>query len=152
MRKLTFAAAGLALVLAACNPMEQMDGADTLIEEFHADFNDSDFNGIWNGASQEFRDSMTRAEFDGFMSRMRASVGEYQDGSQVGFNINTNNGVTMTEITLDTTYENGTADEVFTFIGTGDDMALINWNIDSTAPWAEPEAPEQAPGTAGEKP
>lgn len=150
MRK--FMAITAVALLAACNPMEQMDGADALIEEFHTDFNESDFDTIWNGASQEFRDSMSRSEFDGFMSRMRASVGEYQDGSQVGFNINTNNGTTLTEITLDTTYENGTADEVFTFIGTGDDMALLNWNIDSTAPWAEPEAPAQAPGTAGEKP
>ncbi|MEL1250574.1 hypothetical protein [Aurantiacibacter gilvus] len=150
MRKI-LAVTAVAL-LAACNPMEQMDGAETLIEEFHADFNESDFNAIWNGASQEFRESLTRAEFDDFMSRMRTSVGEYQDGSQVGFNINTNNGTTLTEITLDTTYENGTADEVFTFIGTGDDMALLNWNIDSTAPWAEPEVAEPAPGTAGEKP
>lgn len=150
MRK--FLAVATLAMLAACNPMEQMDGADTLIEEFHADFNESDFDSIWNGASDEFRRSLTREEFQQFMIRMRASVGEYQDGSQVGFNINTNNGVTMTEITLDTTYENGTADESFTFIGSGDDMALLNWNIDSTAPWADEQPAQQAPGTAGEKP
>ncbi|MCB2066304.1 MAG: DUF3887 domain-containing protein [Erythrobacter sp.] len=149
MRKMC--AASLALVLAACNPMAQMSDADSEIAEFHENFNASNWDAIWNGASDDFRASLTRQEFDAFMDRMRASVGEYQDGSQAGFNVNTNNGVTTTEITLDTTYENGTADEVFTFVGSGEQMQLLNWNIDSTAPWAdEPAAqqpePQMAPG------
>ena len=134
-----FLIGGALVFVAACNPMAQIGSADTEIDEFHQRFNAEDFDAIWNDASQDFKEATPRAEFERFMNQMRASVGTIDDKSRTGFNVNTNNGVTSTSINLETTYENGEGTETFIFVGPPEDLQLLNWNIDTNAPWAEPE-------------
>ena len=155
MLKMVVALGGLAL--AACNPMAQADGADELAEQFHEDFSAGNFDKIWAEASDEFREGTPRTEFDAAFNNLRQFYGEYQGGSREGISLNTNNGVTTTEIGMSTTYANSRANESFIFIGTGEEMALLNWNIepdDGSGDDAEDEEVDGAasPGTADEKP
>lgn len=156
-----------ALLLAACNPFAVMEGADEEISAFHTAFNANQWEAIWNEADDEFRTITPRAKFDETMNNMRAAMGEWQSGEQTGFNINTDNGRTTTEIIYNSTFANGTATETFLFVGEGEEMALLGWNIEqqtgaaAAAPAAEapadatgkPAAPASAaPASAGQKP
>ena len=143
MRYMTLATAGLALALAACNPMEQTADADALAEVFHADFSAGNFDKIWSEASNDFRTGTPRAEFDQVFANLHNFYGEYQGGSRSGVSLNTNNGVTTTQIGWNSTYANSRADETFIFVGTGDDMKLLNWSIEPVA--AEGESPDPVP-------
>ncbi|QZH74461.1 MAG: hypothetical protein JY451_12375 [Erythrobacter sp.] len=143
-----------ALLLAACNPFAVMDSADEEIAAFHSSFNGNQWEAIYNQADAGLREATTREGFDGEMVRMRETFGAFMSGEQTGFNINTENGVTTTEITYDSTFENGTATETFIFVGEGEDMALLGWTIEQTGDVAAPaadvaaEAPADAPGKA----
>lgn len=150
MRYMTLATAGIALALAACNPMEQTSGADELAEVFHEDFSAGNFDKIWNEASDDFRGGTPRAEFDQVFGNLHEFYGEYQGGSRSGVSLNTNNGVTTTQIGWNSTYANSRADETFIFIGTGDDMKLLNWSIEPVAAEGGGSAPaaEAAPAPA----
>ncbi len=64
---------------------------------------------------------------------MREVYGAYQEGEQTGFNINTVNGVTTTEITYRSTFENGVANETFIFQSEGEGMGLITWDIQNVS-------------------
>ncbi|VVT12940.1 hypothetical protein [Erythrobacter sp. EC-HK427] len=118
-----FLGAMCALVLSACNPVAQMDSSERLIAEFQADM---------HGPSRE---GSTRSELDDAYVRLkglvRSSLGELQSSERTGFNLNSNNGETTTVITMSSTYQNGEATETFTFKGTGDQMELHGWDINS---------------------
>lgn len=152
MRKL-LALAAVAL-LAACNPMEQAEGADELAATFHEHFSAGEFDAIWNEASDEFRANTPRTQFDNAFGNLHRFYGEYQGGSREGISLNSNNGVTTTEISMATTYANSRANETFTFVGTGEDMALLNWTInadDGSGDAADEGEADEAEAAANDK-
>lgn len=120
-----------ALLLAACNPFSQMDDADAQIETFHAHYSSGDFDAIYQMAAPEFRESVSQDGWNELMQFVSAGLGAAEDSSQTGFNINTDNGVTSTTITRETSFALGEGTETFTFTGSGEDMRLIGWEVQS---------------------
>jgi hypothetical protein len=154
MRKLlVMIVAGL---VAACNPMAQMNGADEQIEQFHDLYTAQDLDGLYAMTGQELRDVAPREQWDQLVALIDERLGAVQDSSQTGFNVNTDNGQTTTVITRDTTFELGQGTETFTFFGSGDDLRLVGWEVeserllDSAAPAPAEGSPMVDPAT--EKP
>jgi len=128
----TISVAGV-LSLAACNPVDQVNRADEEIAAFHEALSEGDGDAIWARLGPEARASTSRAEFNEFVEIAHSGLGEFQDRTRTSMNVNSDNGVTTTEISMTTTYANGEATEVFIFTGEGEDMEVASWNIDSPA-------------------
>lgn len=122
-------ALGVSLALAACNPIAQMNDADALVDEFHEGWNAEAWDSIYNSSSDELRASVTREQIVDEFGRMRFMYGAVEQSSQTGINVNTSNGVTITTITRSTTFAEGSGTETFEFVGSGDEMALIGWEV-----------------------
>ena len=131
MRRLAIGLA--ALLLAACNPMEVMDETSGAIEEFHEHWNAGDVDAIWNSTDPEMRDGLTQDEFRATFVRFTETLGNVESSEREGFNLNTNNGVTTTVITMNTQFANGEGVEEFTFRDQGDAQRLLSYFVESEA-------------------
>ncbi|WP_299193067.1 hypothetical protein [uncultured Erythrobacter sp.] len=143
----TITAVLFALLLAACNPMAQLDGATEEIERFHSTYNQGDARALYGQTGQEFRDVTAPEDMDALIEHVTEFMGKMESTSREGFNINTNNGMTTTVVTMKTVFEKGEAIETFTFRGQGEDLRLVGWNVDSPNFMVEPatdSAPEPA--------
>ena len=126
-----FAAALFALFLSACNPMAQLDGAEAKIAQFHSVYNDGDARRLYGVTGEEFRAVTTPEQMDELVTLVAGRMGQVESTERAGFNINSDNGVNMTVVTMTTQYEKGEATEIFTFQGDGETMQLVGWNVES---------------------
>ena len=149
----SFAIALFALLLTACNPMAQLDDATAAVERFHTTYNAGDARALYGQTGDEFREVTPPEAMDALVAHVTDRMGKMESTERDGFNINTNNGVTTTVVTMSTMFEKGEATETFTFRGTGEDLRLVGWNVDSPNFQAAPEPatePESEAETAAE--
>lgn len=139
-----FAAALLALFpalfLAACNPMAQLEQSEQLIEKWHETYNAGDARALYGQTSDEFREVTSIEQMNDLVALVSDKMGTVESTERTSFNINSNNGVTSTTVTMATVFEKGEGAETFTFQGTGDDTRLVGWNVDSPNFLAVPDA------------
>ena len=131
MKLKLFAAALFALFLAACNPMAQLDGSETTISEFHETYNSGDAQALYALTSDEFRSATTPEQMQALVDLVTERMGAVQSTEREGFNINTNNGLTETKVTMKTQFAKGEGTETYTFYGSGDELRLVGWHVDS---------------------
>ena len=111
--------------------MAQLNNAEEMIEEFHATYNEGDAGTLYGRTGEEFKEVTTPEQMDELVVYVTERMGKVLSTEREGININSNNGVTKTVITMKTEFEKGEAMETFTFMGTGEDMGLVGWNVDS---------------------
>ena len=145
----TIFAALFALFLAACNPMAQLDNSEQQIARWHETYNDGDARALYGQTGDMFRDVTTPEQMDDLVALVSERMGKVESTEREGFSINTDNGVTTTVVTMKTQFEKGESTETFTFHGTGEEMALVGWNVDSPNFLGPPPVPaEETPATA----
>lgn len=126
-----FVTALFALFLAACNPMEQLDVGEDSIAKFHETYNAGDARALYGLTGEEFRAATTPQQMEGLVATVSDRMGTVESTERSGFNINTNNGQTVSTITMTTQFEKGEGTETYTFLGSGDEMRLVGWHVDS---------------------
>lgn len=131
MKLKLFATALLALFLAACNPMAQLDAGEEAITKFHETYNTGDAQALYAQTSDEFRSVTTPDQMQALVDLVSDRMGAVKSSEREGFNLNTNNGLTETTVTMKTQFEKGEGLETFLFHGTGDDQRLVGWHVDS---------------------
>ena len=124
-------AASTALVLTACNPMEQVEVADAKVARFQATYNEGDARGLYGQTSDEFREVTTPQQMDELVEYVTDKMGAIESSERSGININSSNGVNQTTVTMTTTFAKGEGTETYTFIGSGEEMRLAGWNVDA---------------------
>lgn len=124
-------AAAFALLLSACNPMAQLDGAEQYIERFQQTYNSGDARALYGQTSEEFRDATTPEQMQELITLIDERMGAVESSERAGFNLDTNNGLTVSTVTMTTQFTKGEGTETYTFYGTGDDLRLVGWNVDS---------------------
>ncbi len=138
-----FCVAGLfALLLAACNPVEQLEISEQKIDRWQATYNRGDAGALYGQTSPAFRDEITREQMDELVALVIERMGKVESSERAGFNVKSNNGVTTTIVTMTTTFEKGEGTETFTFQGGGDDTGLMGWEVDSPNFLKQPEVSE----------
>ena len=125
MKLKLFVAALSALFLAACNPMAQLDKGESTIIEFHETYNEGNAQALYGLTSDEFRGATTPEQMQALVDLVTERMGAVESTEREGFNINTNNGLTETTVTMKTQFAKGEGTETFTFYGSGDDMRLV---------------------------
>jgi len=140
----TIIAALAALLLAACNPMAQLNDAEAQVESFHDTYNEGDARALYGRTGEAFREVTSAQDMVDLVALVNERMGKVVSSEREGININSNNGTTTTTVTMKTEFEKGEATETFIFTGSGEDMGLVSWNVDSPnfmGP-AEPTGPE----------
>ena len=120
-----------ALLLAACNPVAQMEGGEERIAEFQAAYSQSDLDALYALVGPEFRKISDREDFANLHGMIHGRLGDVVSSERVGFSVNTSPMGTMTVVTMETQFEDGVGLESFTFLGSGEDLVLEGWNVNS---------------------
>lgn len=124
-------ASAFALVLAACNPMAQVDAADTAIDRFHATYNESDAEALYQLTAAEFRKETSPADMVALVSRVKSHMGPVEGTARQDLKIEERDGINMTLVTMTTDFALGQGTETFTFYGSDNELRLVGWNVDS---------------------
>jgi hypothetical protein len=124
-------AAATALLLAACNPGAQMEDAREQIGKFQALYNAGDSAGFYREGGATLRKVAPAEQLEGMIALVSARLGKIKSSKQTGFNTAINNGNTTTTIVMQTLYERGEGTETYVFQGSGEDMELAGWNVNS---------------------
>ncbi len=121
----------LGTLLSACNPSVNIETAERQIKTFHSRYNDGAVDTLYDIAGDELRKTTTREEMADFVTVVSTRLGKVEMSEQVNWNVAFNNGVSSTVITMETDFEKGEGLETFTFQGTGDDLELVGWLVNS---------------------
>ena len=126
----------LFLGLVACNPANMaadVAASGKAIDAFHADANAGKFDDIYYASGEEMQRSADVKDFEDFMGAVRRKLGKSGKTKQQGWQVNTTNGLTLTALNMETTYEKGRAVETFTFKSSPKGPILVGYNIQSPA-------------------
>ena len=130
-RTMQWLAVAIGLQVAACNPMANLDGAEAKIERFQAVYSSGGPDELYEMTGEAFREASTREEFADMVELFDARLGPIVESERSGFNLNTNNGITRTVVTMETEFAQGAGMETYTFHGHGEDIELIGWHVNS---------------------
>jgi hypothetical protein len=128
-----------ALVLAACNPSAQLGDAEKQIKQFQSLYNDGDPEAIYQFGGETFRAAATQDELKGMLALLDARLGTIKSTERTGFNTAFNNGTTTTTIVMTTRFDQGEGSETYVFQGSGKDMELVGWTVNSQRLMLSPE-------------
>lgn len=120
-----------ALALAACNPGAQVEDAKVRIKQFQANYNRGDADALYDSVGETWKKASHPATLKAQLALIGARLGKITASEQTGFNAGFNNGLTTTQVTMKTTFEKGAAQEVFLFHGSGREMELVGWTVNS---------------------
>lgn len=130
MFRMMLALAG-ALVLAACNPGAQLGDAEQQIKQFQALYNDGDPEAIYAFGGKAWKGATSHEQLEGMLALFDARLGTIESTERTGFNTAFNNGTTVTTIVMTTRFEQGEGSETYVFQGSGEDMELVGWTVNS---------------------
>jgi hypothetical protein len=122
----------IALVASGCGGMfNGKKAADQSVADFHKLYNDGKLAEIYSAGHSKFKSATTEKQFVEFMSAVQRKLGRVTQTSNAGFNVRTFNLTTTVVLNQNTTFEQGTGTEVFTFQMVGNKAVLVGYNINS---------------------
>src|SRR6185437_5772115 len=113
-----------ALFLAACNPDANMHQGEAQIERFHQVYSSGNADALYALTGPTFHKLAPRKQFQDLFDVLSSRLGPVKSSARQGFTVNTSTGGTVTNISMDTQFEQGEGTETFTFFGNGDAMKL----------------------------
>lgn len=133
MRRLGYVFALVLVTLASgCSGMfESKAAADRGVAEFHEQYNAEKLADIYAAGDEGLKNATSEKEFLEFLTAVRTKLGKVTNTSNVGFHVRTVNLATTVELTQDTTFEQGSGTEKFTFAMDGDRAVLLGYHIDA---------------------
>lgn len=123
---------GFAVITAGCGGMfKGKKAAEQSVADFHKLYNDAKLVEIYAAGHSKFKGVTTEKEFLDFIGAVQRKLGKVTHSANAGLNIRTFNLTTTVVLTQNTTFEQGTGTEVFTFQMEGDKAILVGYNINS---------------------
>jgi hypothetical protein len=119
------------LAISACNPAANLGDADQRIEQFHAGYERGDRASLYAMTGPQFRSAASQAQFEEMLEVVKVRLGKFQTSERISFNVNSTTNGTFTSVKMKTAFAKGEATEDFVFRGSGDDMLLEGWHINS---------------------
>jgi hypothetical protein len=107
----------------------RIGGAAT--DRLHQELNQAQYDDIYAGATDEFRNHGSRAETLPFLERVHQTMGNVHQSKLKGFNINRNTSGTLATLVYATTFDKGNADEQFVWQIESDAAKLYGYRIDA---------------------
>ena len=119
------------LALAACNPVANLNAADSQIAKIHAAYSRGNAGAIYAMTGPQFRATFSRAQMDQLVDVLNVRLGAIRSSERTSFNVNTNPAGTFTTIIMSTKFAKGDGQENFVFSGDGNEMKLEGWHVTS---------------------
>ena len=104
--------------------------ADTAINNFHRQFNESKFKELYTAASPDLKSVTNEADFIKLLEAVQRKLGKQTRSSEGGSNINFSTKTVVT-IAQNTEFEHGKGIEKFTYVISDGNCTLKGYNIDS---------------------
>lgn len=121
------------LVLGACNAKVDLETASAASKLFHENFEATNFEQIYDGASADFKKTTSKADFVLFLTKVSEKLGKLQSADQTGWNVQYLNTNAFIYVDFKTTFEKGVAVEKFGFVLRDKSAELYGYNIQSNA-------------------
>lgn len=129
-----FVAVVLLFLMVGCSDFTAGKGAaEVEISKFHTNYNNGDFEAIYQNAHKEFKKVSIFEDFKEFMTAVHRKLGMLSSTSTQNWNLNTYNFVTKAVMVQETKFEHGTGIETFTFRIKGEKALLVGYNVNSRA-------------------
>ncbi len=118
--------------LTSCKDMTKAKGmANTAIVEFHQQFNEQKFKGIYAAAHPDFKAATTEADFLKLLEAIHRKLGKQVSSTGTGWRVNSFNMKTSAVVTQSTEFEQGKGVETFTYVISGSSCTLLGYYINS---------------------
>ena len=105
--------------------------AEQSVADFHNLYNDGKLAEIYSAGHSKFKSATTEKQFLEFVGAVQRKLGKVTQTLNAGFNVRTFNLTTAVVLNQNTTFEQGTGTEVFTFEMVGDKAVLVGYDINS---------------------
>jgi hypothetical protein len=105
--------------------------AEQGVADFHKLYNDGKLTEIYSAGHSMFKRATSEKEFLEYIGAVQRKLGKVTQTANAGFNVRTFNLTTTVILNQNTTFEQGTGAEVFTFQMDGDKAVLVGYNINS---------------------
>jgi hypothetical protein len=122
---------GCVLLSSAGCSLSSRQHAAAAIDVFHNELNAGDFDAIWNGADDQFREASSRQNYDRFVSSVHRKLGRALRTSNQNWSMRSFNFRTSIVLVQHTEFEYGKGTETFTFSVHGDSVKLVGYHIES---------------------
>ena len=128
MRIAGILAAAVLLTIGGC----KMPGSDARAKAdvFHQRLDAGQFDTIWNESGPDIKTTTSKDEFVKLLATIHQRLGKVRETSQTGFNVHSDLKGSVAQITLQTTFERGKAEETFSYKGSGADQKLAGYHIE----------------------
>ncbi len=123
----------LTLTVSSCSLSVDTDLAELAVDEIHADYNRGAYGTIYDNASPEFQDFISKDNFSRLLKKLHSGLGQHKKSNRISWSAKTSVrvGTTITLI-YQAAYENDdTARESFTFRVKDGLARLYNFNVSS---------------------
>lgn len=119
------------LCTAGCGVSSSREHAAAAIDVFHNELNAGDFDAIWNGADDQFRETVSRQSYDKFVGAVHRKLGRALRTSNQNWSVRSFNLATSIVLVQHTEFEYGKGTETFTFSVRSDGVKLVGYHIES---------------------
>jgi outer membrane biogenesis lipoprotein LolB len=131
-RRLVLLFLGCALLCTAgCGVSSSRQQAAAAIDAFHNELNAGDFDAIWDGADDQFRQAGSRQSYEKFVDAVHRKLGRALRTSNQNWSVRTLNLQTSIVLVQHTEFEYGKGTETFTFSVRRDSVKLVGYHIES---------------------
>jgi hypothetical protein len=122
----------VAILTGGCGGMfKGKKAAEEGVAVFHQRYNEGKLKEIFDASHAKLKAATPEQEFLDFLGAVQRKLGKVTKTANAGFNVGTFNFTTTVVLTQNTTFEQGSAAEVFTFEMNGDQAVLVAYNISS---------------------
>lgn len=125
-------ALSIALFASGCGDMfKGKKAAEQSVADFHKLYNDGKLLEIYSSGHSKLKDAATEKQFLEFVGAVQRKLGKVTQTSNAGFNVQAFNLTTIVVLNQNTTFEQGTGTETFTFQMEDEKAVLVGYNINS---------------------
>ncbi len=129
MRIATLALAALLLATSACSGTPSVKNAEQEVATFHRRLDKGDFDAVWRESSEALTKNETKEKLVGMLSAIHQRFGKVKESKQNGWKVNYDNGVSTTQVNMQTTFEKGALEETFVFLNEDKGMKLLTYEF-----------------------
>lgn len=124
----------LALLLAACAPVDGSAAAAAAVDAFHRRYNAGEFEQLYREASPAFRETAPEHEFEAFLGEVRTRLGAVRSSAQTASTLFAGTPSPQLMLTYTTQFERGVAEEQFVYQLRGEEAILVGYTLDAPSP------------------
>jgi len=121
------------VALTGCGTFAKPTAATAAVKHFHEQLNAEQYEEILSQADATFVGSQSHDQLVKFLSAVHRKLGNAGEAKLAGYFVNYNTGGVFTTVKFATSYANGSADETFVWVKSGDSLKLYGYHINSMA-------------------